>query len=69
MFVCVCNAVSDRDIAAARAQGCSSLDELAMRTGCGTTCGCCLDVAQQILHGSDGAECASSRPFALAVAA
>lgn len=49
MYVCVCNGVSDRDVAQAKAQGCSSLDDLAMRTGCGTTCGCCRDFAQQLL--------------------
>lgn len=50
MYVCVCNGVTDRDIQRAVAEGCTSLDELAARTGCGTTCGCCRDYALEALQ-------------------
>jgi bacterioferritin-associated ferredoxin len=66
MYVCVCNGVSDRDVAQAKAQGCRSVDELAMRTGCGTTCGCCRDFAQQLLD--EGGVASTSAPFSLPMA-
>ena len=50
MYVCICNGVTDRDIRQAADAGCRSLAELTMRTGCGATCGTCLDMAAQLLH-------------------
>ena len=49
MYVCICNGVTDRDIRQAAEAGCRSLAELTMRTGCGATCGSCLEQAQQLL--------------------
>ncbi|WP_058835663.1 (2Fe-2S)-binding protein [Luteimonas abyssi] len=49
MYVCICNGVTDRDIAAAAASGCTSVHELTMRTGCGATCGSCMDMAGDLL--------------------
>ena len=49
VYVCVCNGVTDRDIRAAAAHGCRGLPELTMRTGCGATCGSCVDAAIQLL--------------------
>lgn len=49
MYVCLCNGVTDREIREVAAGGCRTLPELTMRTGCGATCGSCLDMAQQIL--------------------
>ena len=49
MYVCICNAVTDRAIREAADRGCDSLEGLAAQTGCGTTCGCCRDLAVQIL--------------------
>ncbi|MBD9370205.1 (2Fe-2S)-binding protein [Xanthomonas sp. XNM01] len=45
MYVCICNGVTDRQIREAVENGCSSVSELTMRTGCGATCGSCLDMA------------------------
>jgi bacterioferritin-associated ferredoxin len=64
MYVCVCNAVTDRAIREAAAEGVSSLDELARRTGCGNCCGSCTDVAAEIL-----AEARPARPLGLPVLA
>ena len=50
MYVCICNGVTDRDIRLAAEAGCRSLPELTMRTGCGATCGSCLDTAVAILE-------------------
>ena len=50
MFVCICNAVSDRDIRAHAESGVSTLDELRLRTGCSDCCGQCADEAEEILQ-------------------
>lgn len=52
MFVCICNAVSDRDIRAHADSGVSTLDELRLRTGCSDCCGQCADEAEEILQAS-----------------
>ena len=49
MYVCLCNGVTDHEIREVAAAGCRTLSELTMRTGCGATCGSCLDMAQDIL--------------------
>jgi bacterioferritin-associated ferredoxin len=49
MYVCICAAVSDRQIKEAVREGACSLDELAACLGVGTVCGCCREVAQEIL--------------------
>jgi bacterioferritin-associated ferredoxin len=47
MIVCVCNNVSDRDIAREAAAGCPSFGQLQMRTGVAAGCGACHDCACQ----------------------
>jgi bacterioferritin-associated ferredoxin len=49
MYVCICNGVTDKDIRQAAEAGCRSMAELTMRTGCGATCGTCLDMAAELL--------------------
>jgi bacterioferritin-associated ferredoxin len=41
MYVCICNAVTDRDIRNAAREGVESFEQLQSRTGCGNCCGCC----------------------------
>lgn len=53
MYICVCHAVTDRDIHAARRRGVRTLDELSAETGAGSCCGSCADVAERLL-GDDG---------------
>ncbi|MFA7270940.1 MAG: (2Fe-2S)-binding protein [Sterolibacterium sp.] len=50
MFVCVCNAVTERDIGAAVAEGCRSLRELRAQLGVGACCGRCCDCARGVLR-------------------
>ena len=50
MYVCICNGVTERDIRQAAEAGCTSLPELTLRTGCGSTCGTCLDTAAAVLE-------------------
>ncbi|MET1162872.1 MAG: (2Fe-2S)-binding protein [Pseudoxanthomonas sp.] len=49
MYVCICNGVTDSQIRDAAASGVRSVAELTMRTGCGATCGTCLETAAGIL--------------------
>ena len=55
MYVCICNGVTDRDIRQAADAGCRTMAELTMRTGCGATCGSCLETAAAILEASQRA--------------
>jgi len=49
VYVCICNGVTDHQIREAAHQGVSTVAELTMRTGCGSTCGSCLDMAGDLL--------------------
>lgn len=49
MYVCVCRAVTDRDITEAAQRGISSIEELSNVTGVGTDCGACQQRACQML--------------------
>ena len=49
MYVCICNGITDRDIRRAADEGCRDLTELTMRTGCGSSCGSCRELAGEIL--------------------
>ena len=49
MYVCICNAVTERTIRDAARAGVRTLDELSRRTGCGDCCGSCADLASEIL--------------------
>ncbi|MFO1505053.1 MAG: (2Fe-2S)-binding protein [Steroidobacteraceae bacterium] len=47
MIVCVCNNISERDIAQAVAEGCHSFKSLQDETQIGRACGTCLCVARE----------------------
>ena len=49
MYVCICNAVTERAVREAAESGVRTLAELGRRTGCGDCCGSCTDLASQIL--------------------
>jgi bacterioferritin-associated ferredoxin len=50
MYICICNAVTDRQIRAAVAAGAASLDDVTMQLGVGAGCGCCRDAAQELIR-------------------
>ena len=52
MYVCVCNAVTDRDIRDAAQQGVHTLEALGERLKVATCCGSCADCALAVLHGA-----------------
>jgi len=49
MYVCICNAITDKDIRRAAASGADTLYELQDRLGVATCCGSCADHANEIL--------------------
>jgi len=50
VYVCICNGVTDTQIREAASLGVATVGELTMRTGCGATCGSCLDMAADLLE-------------------
>ena len=50
MIVCVCRRVSDRHIAAAVRDGCTSFEELQAELGVATGCGACTGCARETLE-------------------
>jgi len=50
MIVCVCQRVSDRDIARAVREGCANFDDLQSELAVATCCGACHDCARQTFH-------------------
>ena len=51
MFICICNAITERQVQAAVADGASSMADLQGQLGVATCCGCCADTAQEDLPG------------------
>ncbi|HET9678942.1 MAG TPA: (2Fe-2S)-binding protein [Gammaproteobacteria bacterium] len=49
MYVCVCHAVTEKQIRAAADKGATRLDELSAKLGVATGCGCCAGLAKQVL--------------------
>ena len=50
LYVCLCHGVTDAEIREAAEAGCSGMPELMMRTGCGSSCGCCVETASGMLE-------------------
>jgi len=49
VYVCLCNGVTEREIRQVAEAGCHTISELTMRTGCGASCGSCVEMATQLL--------------------
>ena len=52
MYVCLCHAVTDRQIRQAASEGACSVSELQLRFRLGTNCGKCVPAAREILDAS-----------------
>lgn len=50
MYVCVCNAVTERDIGVAVDAGCHTMRELRNELGVGNCCGRCASCAREVLR-------------------
>lgn len=51
MYICICNAITDRQITASVARGATTLADLQADLGVATNCGCCAETAQEYLPG------------------
>ena len=49
MYVCVCNAITDREIRAAADLGCRTIEDLQATLGVATCCRRCTDCARGVL--------------------
>ena len=54
MYICLCNAITDRDIRHAAATGMRSFAELKAKTGCSDCCGCCEAEARGVFEEAAG---------------
>ena len=50
MYICICHAVTDREIEACVRDGASTLSDVSARLGVATCCGCCAASAARIIH-------------------
>lgn len=50
MYVCVCNAVTERQVRECVARGADTLDQVAIETGLGIGCGRCKEFAMELLE-------------------
>ncbi|MGH8220418.1 MAG: (2Fe-2S)-binding protein [Steroidobacteraceae bacterium] len=62
MYVCVCNAVTDREIRAALEEGATSLSEVQSALPVGMCCGRCEHVARSVVDEYLSARACSDRP-------
>ncbi|WP_416188934.1 (2Fe-2S)-binding protein [Neisseria sp. CCUG17229] len=56
MFVCICNAITDRDIKESVAAGAATMSDLQDQLGVATCCGCCSDLAASFLNTGTSAQ-------------
>jgi bacterioferritin-associated ferredoxin len=70
MIVCVCHAVSDKEIVKQAHMGCGSFDALQDRTRVATCCGCCETCAREVFDEArqSGATLIQGHRIAIAVA-
>lgn len=50
MYVCICHAISDRQIQETVAAGATTLGDLQNQLGVATCCGCCAELASSYLN-------------------
>ncbi len=50
MYVCICNAISEKSVKEAVANGARTLADLQAQLGVATSCGCCASCAESYLE-------------------
>lgn len=63
MYVCLCKAVTDRQLDEAIDNGDNSLEALQSSLGVATGCGCCQSFVEQHLERSEGLNSGGSQPL------
>jgi bacterioferritin-associated ferredoxin len=56
MYICICNAVTDKQILEAQQDGCRSIDEITKTLGVGDCCGSCIEQAEDLLIQNAGVQ-------------
>lgn len=56
MYICICNAITDKQILDAQAQGCDSIDDVMKDLGVGSSCGRCVTKAENLLIENAGVQ-------------
>ncbi|MFK7822549.1 MAG: bacterioferritin-associated ferredoxin [Oligoflexales bacterium] len=64
MYVCLCNAVSDKQIKKAISDGASSVEEVQQVSNVGKNCGSCIFAVQEIIDREVGEKKENSEPKA-----
>lgn len=54
MYICICNAITDREIRQCAELGAASVDELRESLGVASCCGRCESAARELLHQCHG---------------
>jgi bacterioferritin-associated ferredoxin len=49
MYICICNAITERQVRDCAEEGTRSMDELALKLGVGAGCGRCRECAAELL--------------------
>lgn len=57
MYICVCNAVTERQVRACVAEGATTLEDLQIDLGVAMCCGTCADTARSYLPGGCDNSC------------
>ena len=57
MYICICNAITQRQVEESAQAGIRSVDELASSLGVGTGCGRCRECAKDLLREACSALC------------
>ncbi|MCD0505055.1 (2Fe-2S)-binding protein [Bordetella petrii] len=67
MYICVCNAVTERQVRASVDAGAVTLSDLQFELGVATCCGCCAATAQEYLPGGRCSSVCHVQSVAMAV--
>jgi bacterioferritin-associated ferredoxin len=54
MYVCLCNAVTEREVRECAGKGATSLEDLTLQLGVGAGCGRCRECAMEVLEEARG---------------
>ncbi|PHS17591.1 MAG: hypothetical protein COA86_09905 [Kangiella sp.] len=56
MYICICNAITDKKILEAQSKGCDSIDDIMQELGVGDSCGKCIVKAENLLIENAGVQ-------------
>jgi bacterioferritin-associated ferredoxin len=62
MYICICNAITEKAVRECARQGACSVDQLAFELGVGSGCGRCRDCANEVLREVQAAEALTLSP-------